>query len=206
MKLVHAKWRKIYSTTSTREIGCIRHPTFRFQETNDPCWETSSAVSVHCVNQHRVIYARIKELISTVADDDNSNNNNISVSSHRRRLPTTIAMHSFTGTAHHAKQLLELEKEFSRDQPVFSFGFSHTVNYAMCTSIKAIQKGKEAICAIPFDRLLAESDVHSSKDLIGGTAGAMAYISWARNASIEDIAQETSRNGLAFVRTGVDTE
>jgi Tat protein secretion system quality control protein TatD with DNase activity len=112
-------------------------------------------------------------------------------------------MHSFTGTAHHVKELLELENKIPLEKPLFYFGFSHAVNYAMCTSDKSRRKGREAVRAVPTNRLMVESDVHSPQDLLGGTAGAIAYVAWARNKSIEDIAETTSRNALVFVHCGV---
>jgi Tat protein secretion system quality control protein TatD with DNase activity len=115
-------------------------------------------------------------------------------------LPPTIAMHSFTGTAHHVKELLKLEKRFTSEEPLFYFGFSHAVNFAMCTSEKSRRKGKKAVKAVPSDRLLVESDVHSSNDLLGGTAGAIAYVAWARESSLIEIATSTSKNGLAFLK------
>eukprot|EP00980_Cylindrotheca_fusiformis_P018938 scaffold6331_cov195-Cylindrotheca_fusiformis.AAC.2 len=69
----------------------------------------------------------------------------------------------------------------------------------MTTSEKSRRKGRDAVRAVPSDRLLVESDVHSSQDVLGGTAGAIAYVAWARDGDIMDIANSTSRNGLAFV-------
>jgi len=83
--------------------------------------------------------------------------------------------------------------------PLFYFGFSHTVNYAMCTSEKARKKGKEAVEAVPLDRLLVESDVHSDVDVAGGTVGAISYVAWARNVHARDVMAATSKNGLAFL-------
>jgi Tat protein secretion system quality control protein TatD with DNase activity len=150
-------------------------------------------VSVHCVNQHGVFVSVIKELQEEQGD----------IEPHFR-LPPAIGMHSFTGTAHHAKELLGIEKNMTLKKPLFYFGFSHTVNYVMCTSSKAKRKGKEAVCAIPLDRLLVESDVHSPEDLLGGTAGAISYVAWARKASVEDIAETTARNGMAFACRGLE--
>jgi Tat protein secretion system quality control protein TatD with DNase activity len=149
-------------------------------------------VSVHCVNQHGVFVTVLKEMIAQ----------NIDQKDPRLLLPPTIAMHSFTGTAHHAKELLTLEKQLQSDSssdPLFYFGFSHTVNYVMNSSEKSRRKGREAVASIPSDRVLVESDVHSSQDLLGGTAGAIAYVAWARNESIHQVANVTSENGMAFL-------
>ena len=139
-------------------------------------------VSVHCVNQHGVFVAVVKELLE---EGD--------------KFPTAIAMHSFTGTAHHVKELLTLEKQITLDRPLFYFGFSHAVNFAMCTSEKSRRKGREAVLAVPKDRLLVESDVHASSDLLGGTAGAISYVAHSTKIDIIDIAKLTTRNGLAFL-------
>lgn len=141
-------------------------------------------VSVHCVNQHGVFVSVLKELLEETTTD---------------KFPTAIAMHSFTGTAHHVKELLTLEKQISPDKPLFYFGFSHAVNFAMCTSEKSRRKGKEAVSTVPTDRLLVESDVHATSDVLGGTAGAISYVSWATQIGITDIVELTTRNGLAFL-------
>ena len=64
----------------------------------------------------------------------------------------------------------------------------------------------EAVRAVPIDRLLVESDVHAPRDLLGGTIGAISYVSFARNCSIREIAEITSKNGLAFVSTSVQSQ
>lgn len=113
--------------------------------------------------------------------------------------PPAIAMHSFTGTAHHVKELLTLEKTITKDKPLFYFGFSHTVNFAMCTSEKSRRKGRDAVKEVPSARLVVESDVHASQDLLAGTAGAIAYVAWARGQDLKAIASLSSRNGQTFL-------
>ena len=166
-------------------------------------------VSVHCVNQHGVFISVLEELLELASSKDDSP---------LHSFPVAIGMHSFTGTAHQVKQLLNFEtkvqsrgakkkkKQPAPADPLFYFGFSHTVNHVMCTSEKSRKKGREAVRSIPENRLLAESDVHSSHDLCGGTAGAVAYIAWARDASLQEIANVTAKNGLAFLRRAVDLD
>ena len=168
-------------------------------------------VSVHCVNQHGVFISVLEELLELASSNDDSP---------LHSFPVAIGMHSFTGTAHQVKQLLNFEtkvqsrgakkkkkkKQPAPADPLFYFGFSHTVNHVMCTSEKSRKKGREAVRSIPENRLLAESDVHSSHDLCGGTAGAVAYIAWARDASLQEIANVTAKNGLAFLRRAVDLD
>jgi Tat protein secretion system quality control protein TatD with DNase activity len=141
-------------------------------------------VSVHCVNQHGVFTKAIKEL----AEDDCC-------------LPPVIGMHSFTGTAHHVKEILKLEKQYSPDKPLFYFGFSHTVNYVMCTTVKAKRQGQDAVREVPVDRLMAESDVQAPDNVKAGTAGAVAYIASCLDLPIGRVAELTALNGLAFLQT-----
>ena len=147
-------------------------------------------VSVHCVNQQGIFLEVLEEILSSSPNEDLL-----------QKFPAAIAMHSFTGTAHQVNEILKFEGKLSPPRPLFYFGFSHTVNHVMCTSEKARQKGRDAVKAIPNNRLLAESDVHSPADLRGGTAGAIAYIAWARGDSIVDVARTTSENGRAFLES-----
>lgn len=147
-------------------------------------------VSVHCVNQHGTFVSVLKEIVCSNRENP------------RDVLPIAIGMHSFTGTANHVKELLTFEKSISPQKPLFYFGFSHAVNYSMCTSDKSRRKGREAVRAVPSDRILVESDVHSPSDLLCGTAGAIAYAAWASNISVEEMAEVTSRNGLTFLGSG----
>ena len=203
-------------------------------------------VSVHCVNSHGIFVSAIKELVEKRRSNEEeeeekeedtitttSNKSSSSSSSRRFLLPPVIGMHSFTGTAHHVKELLELEHEidFPNDNsrttrkkkkapknnkntekdnaesplspppppPLFYFGFSHTVNYAMCTSEKSRKKGKEAVQAVPINRLLVESDVHSDADVAGGTIGAIAYVAWARSMKAKEVVSATTKNGSMFL-------
>ena len=147
----------------------------------------------------------------------------------RQAFPPAIGMHSFTGTAHHVGEILAFEKEILYPEEVeavgkrrrrkqkqqqeeiqqptqdgekdilFYFGFSHAVNQVMCTSEKARKKGSEAVRSIPSNRLLVESDVHNSVDVILGTAGAAAYAAQVREETLEQVAKSTTKNGLRFL-------
>ena len=147
-------------------------------------------VSVHCVQQHGVLLQILQE---QVADP-------------QQRLPPSIALHSFTGTAHHVKKLLQLEQQ-QHCQTKFYFGFSHTVNYAMCTSEKSRRQTKEAILAVPPDRLLVESDVHRTDAVLNGTIQALAYVAQVLGGdegsfALAKVARDTHANGLEFLRRG----
>eukprot|EP00804_Cyclotella_cryptica_P008890 CCRYP_013100-RB/>CCRYP_013100-RB protein AED:0.02 eAED:0.02 QI:3462/1/1/1/0.33/0/4/1622/514 len=82
---------------------------------------------------------------------------------------------------------------------LFYFGFSHAVNHRMCTSEKARRKGIEAVSSVPSDRLLVESDVHATADVALGTAGAVAYVAFARGDLLRDVAEQATRNGLRYL-------
>ena len=182
-------------------------------------------VSVHCVQQHGVFMDILKDFVVATSTPEE----------HPRTIfPPAIAMHSFTGTAHHVKALLTWEATLfgegpnnkkrkkkkgmpedgadpnspstsnrRRRPPLLYFGFSHIVNYGMCTSEKARRQGVEAVRAVPIDRLLAESDVHHPLDVAAGTAGAVAYIAWALGRPIPEAAELTARNGLRFLQTHI---
>lgn len=189
-------------------------------------------VTVHCVNAHGLLLDTLKELLneareSCIIDENVDKTSDSTQNNIRNALPPAIALHSFTGTAHHVQQILDFEKsilcsnsveaegkrqrgKLKRQQRkqeansdgsdiLFYFGFSHSVNFIMCTSEKAKRKGIEAVQAIPSARLLVESDVHASVDVTLGTAGAAAYVSWARGESLESVAECSTRNGLRFV-------
>jgi Tat protein secretion system quality control protein TatD with DNase activity len=82
---------------------------------------------------------------------------------------------------------------------LFFFGFSHAVNYAMCTSDKSRRKGRDAVKAVPIDRIVVESDVHHLQDVLGGTIGAILYVAWSKQVSAVEIAERSARNGLKFL-------
>lgn len=139
-------------------------------------------ISVHCVDQHAVLMKVLKDLMP-------------------QEIPPTIAMHSFSGTAHHVRQLLQFEHQNLTTTKIY-FGFSHIINFEMNSSEKSRRQGIEAIQVVPFDRLLAESDVHSSRDVAVGTAGAVAYLAYALGKPTIEVATQTARNGIEFLRTG----
>jgi Tat protein secretion system quality control protein TatD with DNase activity len=192
-------------------------------------------VTVHCVNMHGSFMEVLAEILHDAKESYNTResetyDNSISLQEFvRGKFPPSIAMHSFTGTAHHAQEILIFEDEIlnphKKDNAkrgskkrmqshadaadkqsssntkhcLFYFGFSHAVNQLMCTSDKARRKGMEAVRAIPPERLLAESDVHNSADVILGTAGAVAYIAAARGEELTSVADQTTMNGLRYL-------
>ena len=152
-------------------------------------------VTIHCVNQQQILLDTFKARSSL------------------EQLPPVIGLHSFTGTAHHIDQLLKWEATLrpkklqgeeeaqDKEDPLLYFGFSHMVNYAMCSSEKSRKQGRDAIRRVPPDRLLAESDVHHSDDSLGGTALAVAYLAWALEESVSVVAQRTTANALRFLQS-----
>jgi Tat protein secretion system quality control protein TatD with DNase activity len=148
-------------------------------------------VSVHCVNQHGVLLEILQGLDTTT------------------QTPSTIALHSYTGTEYHVKNLLQWESSILcppgssttvERPPLLYFGVSHSVNCAMCTSVKSQRQGRDTLRAIPRDRLLLESDVHCSDDVILGTAGAAAYVSAVWQIPLEEVAAITTANALRFIQ------
>ena len=89
------------------------------------------------------------------------------------------------------------------DGALFYFGFSHIVNVLMCRSDKSRQQGVEAIQAVPLQRILVETDVHTSDDDLPGAMGAIAYISFALRLPLLDAATITSENGLRFLASAL---
>ena len=190
-------------------------------------------VTVHCVSAHGLLMDTLMEILNEAKEACSKEENDETAgtrTSLRNAFPPAIAMHSFTGTAHHVQHVLDFEKSIlcpeqfevggkrqrgkkkqQKQQQneekdvkdstdiIFYFGFSHSVNYIMCTSEKAKRKGIEVVRAIPSDRLLVESDVHASVDVILGTAGATAYAANARGESLEDVSESSTRNGLRFI-------
>jgi Tat protein secretion system quality control protein TatD with DNase activity len=200
-----------------------------FRKQLDLAAKWSRPVTVHCVNAHGLFMEVMRDVLKEVQHSCIEKNG-----CWRKAFPPAIAMHSFTGTAHHVSEILEFEEQLlapvdgfgtsdkkskrtqkqqpdqsgiaevgvmsdGRTYPLFYFGFSHSVNHLMCTSDKARKKGVEAVRSIPSDRLLVESDVHASDDVVLGTAGAIAYVAHARGERIEDVAETCARNGLRFL-------
>lgn len=137
------------------------------------------STSIHCVQQQGVLLEILKQLDS---------------------VPRAMALHSYTGTAHQIQELLKWEATLKgrSTEPLLYFGFSHAVNYVMQTSTKAIRQGRDAVRHVPIDRLLLESDVHDSDSVTGGTLGALAYVVWARDETMDELVLATTRNALRF--------
>jgi Tat protein secretion system quality control protein TatD with DNase activity len=71
----------------------------------------------------------------------------------------------------------------------------------MCRSDKSRMQGRDTVRAIPRDRLLVESDIHSSSLETLGTTGAVAYLAWALEEPIQVVAQTVIENGLRFLQS-----
>lgn len=190
--------------------------------------------TVHCVQQHGVLMRLLKEVredalkvvrewkraqTKTKAKGGGAGKERLNGQGAPKltdAFPSAVAMHSFTGTAHHVKELLAFEASLMSKEdkpgatssqditaPIFYFGFSHAVNVGMCSSDKSRTKNIEAIQAVPMNRLLAESDVHCTVDVETGTSGALAYLSLATGAEIADMADTTTKNALDFLSSVV---
>ena len=76
-------------------------------------------VTIHCVNMHGVFMEVLNEILMEAKecneeDEVKDGRTNASPSRWRKAFPPAIAMHSFTGTAHHVREILEFEKELLR--------------------------------------------------------------------------------------------
>lgn len=140
-------------------------------------------VSIHCVQQQKVLLDVFRTFFT------------------RDSVPPAMALHSFSGTAHQVQQLLQWERTLQRETPLLYFGFSHIINVAMCTSERAQRQTRLAILQVPYDRLLAESDVHREEDVAAGTAGAVAFLAFVLERPLLDVAEQTRENGLRFLST-----
>ena len=130
-------------------------------------------VSIHCVNQQSILLEQLQKTDP---------------------LPPAIALHSFSGSAHQVKQLVQ-------KIPNLFFGFSHAVNCAMSTSEKDQKQACAAIRAVPADQLLLESDLHHTDDVTGGTVLAAAFCAAAREEPLEQVVVQTQANARRFLRT-----
>lgn len=178
-------------------------------------------VSVHCVDQYGVLLEVLHELLPTTAAESATNMEwsriaFLSTCTKATFLPPAIALHSFSGSAHQVKVLLEWEAramqsnsncrytETEIDRPLLYFGFSHLINALGCNSEKTQRRALEAIRSVPRNRILSESDVHTTSDVASDTAGAVAYISTALGEPINLVARLVAKNGLRFLQTIVD--
>lgn len=194
--------------------------------------ELRRSASVHCVNQHNALLEVLQSLVELLLTNQQSHQETrLECPPPALYLPPAIALHSFTGTANQVRQLLAWEasvpvhvrcpgtfvdnsvESMEPLRPLLYFGFSHAVNVAMAStsSAKSRRQGRDAVRAVPSDRLLAESDVSHPGDVAGGTLGAIAYLATACTAqdekrhgvpadSILRMAKVTSENGIRFLR------
>jgi TatD DNase family protein len=170
----------------------------------------SRPVTVHCVDAHGIFMETLWDILRKVKEDTccpEEVGEDVRKQHWRKAFPSAIAMHSFTGTAHHVNEILAFERALldpededgGNNAILFYFGVSHSINHLMCTSEKSRKKGMESIRSIPANRLLVESDVHASVDVTLGTAGAVAYAAYVRDETIEDVAKLCVANGLRFL-------
>ena len=104
-----------------------------------------------------------------------------------------MALHSFSGTAHHVKELLALV-----DYPLF-FGFSHTINVAM-NGRRGLAALDDAIRAVPEDRLLVESDCHDADEAPALVREACATLAELRGWTADEAARRTHANAREALR------
>lgn len=105
-----------------------------------------------------------------------------------------VALHSFSGTAYHVNELLNVVGDAF---PLF-FGFSHTINVAMNGS-RGLPALHAAIAAVPDDRLLVESDVEDAATARAATCRALRLICDAKGWGLADAAAKTADNARAWL-------
>ena len=130
--------------------------------------------SVHAVKQHAPLKAALGAVEATPG--------------------FAVALHSFSGTAHHVRELLALV-----DYPLF-FGFSHTINVAM-NGRRGLAALDDAIRAVPEDRLLVESDVDDAAAARTATCRAVQLVATARGWTPARTAGTTSANAQRWLST-----
>lgn len=203
-------------------------------------------VSVHCVKQHRVLLDILGETRHRAMKEFQHRIHELTVEEKKteedyikQALPPAIALHSFTGSAQHVKELLSFEQSLStpsmksrkkknsyearnfngtkdgsntaflRKVPnetadssssaLIYFGFSHSINVLMCSSEKSKRQLYEAIQSIPLNRILVESDVHASLDVVIGTVGAIDLVAEALQMPLLEVARLTTKNAMDFI-------
>jgi Tat protein secretion system quality control protein TatD with DNase activity len=193
------------------------------------------SASVHCVNQHSVLLEVLQSLVERLLANRQRQQHEAGpeLAPPAMYMPPAIALHSFTGTANQVRQLLAWEAQLPVEvrcpvpwvgdnggeaagestrqptAPLLYFGFSHAVNVAMgSSSAKSRRQGRDAVRAVPSERLLAESDVSTPNDVAGG----IAYLAATAHDdeefgtkvmpadSLLRMAKLTSENGIRFLR------
>lgn len=135
----------------------------------------SRPASVHAVKQH----APLKDALAAAAAADGR---------------PSVALHSFSGTAHHVGELLAVVGDAF---PLY-FGFSHTINVVMNGS-RAAAALHAAIAAVPDDRVLVESDVDDPAAAREATCRAVALVAKAKGWTLRETAARTATNARAWL-------
>jgi Tat protein secretion system quality control protein TatD with DNase activity len=200
-----AKWVRTSENGKATALARQRHV---LEQQLDLAAAYQRPVSLHCVQQQAALLDILKIRTARATTE----------AARRAALPPTLALHSFSGTAHHVQQLLQWEaflagrppkhakQKASAEHattaapPLVYFGISHAVNYGMA-SAKARRQGRAAIRCIPLDRLLAESDVSGDREALGGTLLAVAYLAAVREEPLVEVARRTTANALRFLQS-----
>jgi TatD DNase family protein len=209
-----ARWVRTYEPGKAAALARQRHV---MEQQLDLAAAYRRPVSLHCVQQQATLLEIFKSRSSRATTE----------SDRRAALPPALALHSFSGTAHHVQQLLQWEASLSGQSPtrkkkkkifpeeeavedgtrlsataspLLYFGISHAVNYGM-SSAKARRQARTAIQGIPPDRLLAESDVSGARGALGGTLLAVAYLAAVRQEPLAAVARQTTANALRFLQS-----
>mmetsp|Transcript_14871 Transcript_14871/g.26261 ORF Transcript_14871/g.26261 Transcript_14871/m.26261 type:complete len:485 (+) Transcript_14871:141-1595(+) len=82
----------------------------------------SRPVTVHCVNAHGIFMEVMRNILEEVKESCKGEETQEAKKLWRRAFPPAIAMHSFTGTAHHVGEIMAFEKELLYPEEVEAGG------------------------------------------------------------------------------------
>ena len=170
--------------------------------------EMQRAVSVHGVQAHGVVFETLSEtwkdhkkkpsskreqkrearLQKTQVATEDASDDEIDTGS--KPYPPRICLHSYSGPADPVKQYLDP----SIPADIF-FSFSSVINFSTAST-----KSEDAIKAVPDDRLLVESDLHTAGDRMDGyLEEIIRKICELKGWSLEDGVKQLGRNWKRFI-------
>lgn len=128
--------------------------------------EMNRPVSVHCVKNFALFFETVRTIVPA---------------------PPKVMMHSFTGSAEFAEQLMRIPQ--LKDKIYFSY--SKVINLRSW-------KCKKVIKQLPDNRILVESDLHCCTGIEEGLLDMIAVIKSAKNWDINQAKQQIEKNSIDF--------